>query len=67
MVRTDKYYLLAGAVLLADTWRLEDKVGLPLDAIHTSGHVPHYGDKLQPSLTRFFRRLSPSTPVARNN
>jgi hypothetical protein len=25
------------------------------------------GDKLQPSLTRFFRRLSPSTPVARNN
>jgi Protein of unknown function (DUF3445) len=25
------------------------------------------GDKLQPSLTRFFGRLSPSTPVARNN
>ena len=25
------------------------------------------GEKLQPSLTRFFRRLSPSAPVARNN
>lgn len=24
-------------------------------------------EKLQPSLTRFFRRLSPSAPVARNN
>lgn len=62
-----QYYLQAGAILLPGFWRLEDKVGLPLDAIHTSGHVPQYEEKLQPSLTRFFRRLSPSSPVQRNN
>jgi len=62
-----QYYLQAGAVLLAGWWRLEDKIGLPLDAIHTTGNVPHYEEKLQPSLTRFFRRLSPDTPVARSN
>jgi len=62
-----QYYLQAGAILLPGSWRLEDKVGLPLDAIHTSGNVPQYKEKLQPSLTRFFRRLSPSSPVERNN
>lgn len=62
-----QYYLQAGAILLPGFWRLEDKAGLPLDAIHTSGHVPQYEEKLQPSLTRFFRRLSPSSPVQRNN
>ena len=25
----------------AGWWRLEDKVGLPLDAIHTTGNIPH--------------------------
>jgi len=62
-----RYYLQAGAILLPGFWRLEDKAGLPLDAIHTSGRVPQYEEKLQPSLTRFFRRLSPSSPVQRNN
>ncbi|KAI0260947.1 hypothetical protein BC834DRAFT_831022, partial [Gloeopeniophorella convolvens] len=62
-----KYYLQGGAVLLAGTWRLEDKMGLPLDAIHTTGHVPQYEEKLQPSLTRFFWRMTPHTPVVRNN
>ncbi|KAI9510949.1 hypothetical protein F5148DRAFT_975923, partial [Russula earlei] len=66
--RDGLYYLQAGAILLpVGSWRLEDKVGLPLDAVHKSGHVPHYEEKLQPSLTRFFRRLSPSTPVERRN
>ena len=32
-----QYYLLAGAVLLAGFWRLEDKFGMPLAEIHTSG------------------------------
>jgi hypothetical protein len=94
-------------------WRLEDKIGLPLDKIHTTGNVPHCQlhfllhpfasflspptthphdrthvhhkplslsdtqlmythmladeEKLQPSLTRFFRRLAPDTPVSRTN
>ncbi|KAF8270890.1 hypothetical protein EI94DRAFT_1721826 [Lactarius quietus] len=54
------YYLQAGAVLLAGWWRLEDKIGSP----STRSTQP---EKLQPSLTRFFRRLSPDTPVARSN
>jgi len=62
-----QYYLQAGAVLLAGWWRLEDKIGLPLDAIHITGNVPHYEEKLQPSLTRFFRRMAPDSPVARDN
>jgi alpha-1,2-mannosyltransferase len=35
-----QYYLLAGAILLAGFWRLEDKFGMPLSTIHTSGDVP---------------------------
>jgi hypothetical protein len=35
-----QYYLLAGAILLAGFWRLEDKFGMPLAEIHTSGDVP---------------------------
>ena len=30
-----QYYLLAGAILLAGFWRLEDKFGMPLSEIHT--------------------------------
>jgi len=37
-----QYYLLAGAILLAGFWRLEDKFGMPLSTIHTSGDVPGY-------------------------
>lgn len=31
------YYLHAGAIILPGFWRLEDKFGMPLDRIHTSG------------------------------
>jgi len=31
------YYLRAGAILLPGFWRLEDKFGMPLERIHTSG------------------------------
>jgi len=31
------YYLRAGAILLAGFWRIEDKFGMPLEQIHTSG------------------------------
>ena len=35
-----QYYLVAGAILLAGFWRLEDKFGMGLSKIHTSGDVP---------------------------
>jgi len=35
------YYLRAGAILLPGFWRLEDKFGMPLERIHTSGDGLH--------------------------
>lgn len=62
-----QYYLLAGAILLPGFWRLEDKFGMPLSEIHTSGNVPQYREKLEKGMMNFFRRLRPEDPVLRNN
>lgn len=62
-----QYYLLSGAVLLAGFWRLEDKVGMPLSEIHTSGDVPQYKEKLERGMMSFFRRLKCEDLYARNN
>jgi hypothetical protein len=62
-----QYYLLAGAILLAGFWRLEDKFGMPLSEIHTSGDVPQFREKLEKGMMNFFRRLKPEEMVARNN
>lgn len=62
-----QYYLKAGAILLAGFWRLEDKLGMPLSEIHTSGEVPQYKEKLEKGMMNFFRRLRPENPMCRNN
>ncbi|KAF8631213.1 hypothetical protein AX15_002544 [Amanita polypyramis BW_CC] len=62
-----KYYFQAGAICIPGSWRMEDKLGKPLDEIHISGNVPQYKEKLQTSLERFFRRLPVDKPVVRNN
>lgn len=62
-----QYYLLAGAILLAGFWRLEDKFGMPLSEIHTSGDVPQYKEKLEKGMLNMFKRLQPEKPVLRNN
>ncbi|KAI1440846.1 mannosyl transferase [Annulohypoxylon stygium] len=62
-----QYYLLAGAVLLAGFWRLEDKYGMVMSEIHTSGDVPQFKEKLEKGMMNFFRRLKPEEMVARNN
>ncbi|RYO82782.1 hypothetical protein DL766_009637 [Monosporascus sp. MC13-8B] len=62
-----QYYLLAGAIVLPGFWRLEDKYGMPLSEIHTSGHVPQFREKLEKGMMNFFRRLKPEEMVARNN
>ncbi|KAI9873086.1 MAG: mannosyltransferase [Pleopsidium flavum] len=62
-----QYYLLAGAILLAGFWRLEDKFGMPLSEIHTSGDVPGFKEKLEKGMMNFFRRVRPDGPVLRNN
>jgi hypothetical protein len=60
-----QYYLLAGAILLAGFWRLEDKLGMPLSEIHTSGDVPGFKEKLEKGMLNFFRRVMPDGPVQR--
>jgi hypothetical protein len=60
-----QYYLLAGSILLAGFWRLEDKLGMPLSEIHTSGDVPGYKQKLEKGMMNFFRRVQPNGPVQR--
>lgn len=62
-----QYYLQAGAILLAGFWRLEDKFGMPLSEIHTSGDVPGFKQKLEKGMMNFFRRIKPDAPVLRNN
>jgi hypothetical protein len=60
-----QYYLLAGAILLAGFWKLEDKLGMPLSEIHTSGSVPGFKEKLEKGMMNFFRRVQPNGPVQR--
>ncbi|KAH0537022.1 hypothetical protein FGG08_006157 [Glutinoglossum americanum] len=62
-----QYYLQAGGILLAGFWRLEDKFGMPLSEIHTSGDVPGFKEKLERGMVNFFRRVKPDAPVLRNN
>ncbi|KAG7097856.1 hypothetical protein E1B28_005170 [Marasmius oreades] len=62
-----RYYFQGGAICVPGFWRMRDKIGLPLDEIHTTGHVPQFQEKLQNSLERFFKRLSVQKPVIRNN
>ncbi|KAK1753825.1 hypothetical protein QBC47DRAFT_387188 [Echria macrotheca] len=68
MERPDgQYYLVAGAILLPGFWRLEDKFGMNLSEIHTSGDVPQFRERLEKGMTNFFRRVRPEEMVARNN
>lgn len=62
-----RYYLKAGAILLAGFWRLSDKLGMPLEEIHTSGNVPQYNEKLHKGMANFFRRLKVDQLYCRNN
>lgn len=62
-----QYVLKAGAIMLAGFWRLKDKYNLPLSAIHTSGDVPKYKEKLQTGMEKFFVRQTCDKPVVRNN
>ncbi|KIJ68855.1 hypothetical protein HYDPIDRAFT_125909 [Hydnomerulius pinastri MD-312] len=60
-----KYYFQAGLICVPGFWRMRDKIGMPLDEIHTE--VPQFKEKLQLSMNRFFKRLPLDKPVIRNN
>ena len=58
--------VLRAAVLCAPSrWRLHEKIGRPLAAIHDP--VPLYADRLAASVDRFMRHLRPGKLAARLN
>lgn len=59
-------YCLVGASLCApNRWRLADKIGRPLDAIHAP--VPGYGPALDRPVAQFFAALKPGRILGRTN
>ncbi|KAM5378659.1 hypothetical protein ACJZ2D_004458 [Fusarium nematophilum] len=61
MVENDdgEYHLDAGAVCLPGFWRLREKFRMSLDTLHIEAKVPHYQAKLQKSMNRFFKAMTP--------
>jgi hypothetical protein len=57
--------LVAGAVCFPSYWRLHEKVGLPLSAVHEP--VPGYAGGLAARVDRFLGRLKPGQGVHRRN
>ncbi|KAF4458699.1 hypothetical protein FALBO_14559 [Fusarium albosuccineum] len=62
-----QYHLDAGAVCLPGFWRLREKFRMSLDTLHIEAKVPHYQAKLQKSMNRFFKTMTPERAVIRNN
>lgn len=59
-------YRLTGAILCFPAhWRLADKIGQPLDAIHAP--VPGYAERLAVPVARVFATLQVGRPMARAN
>ncbi len=59
------YRLTAASLCAASFWRLEDKLGLPIDEVHAP--VPDYQRGLAPQINRFLSRLEVERPVWRGN
>jgi dimethylamine monooxygenase subunit A len=66
MQRGEAGYRLVAAVLCFPAhWRLADKLGRPLEAIH--GPVPGFGERLAAPVDRFFAGIQVERPVWRVN
>jgi len=60
-----RYLLEAGSVCFPSHWRLAEKLGRSLAAIHAP--VTHYDDELEARVDHFFERLRPEHPMLRRN
>ena len=63
--RDGHWRLDAGIVCFPSMWRLSDKIGLPLAAVHAP--VPAYAEELAARVDRFLDRLRVDRPVWRRN
>lgn len=62
---TGKYHLVGASLCFPTRWKLVDKLGKPLNAIHAP--IPGYAEQLAVSMDRFFDRLHVDKPVWRLN
>ncbi len=63
--RPSGYELAAAVLCFPSHWRLADKLGRPMSAIHAP--VPDFDARLQPTAERFMAGLDPGQPVWRMN
>lgn len=61
----DEHVLTAAALCFPSNWRLADKIGRPMVAIHEP--VPHYTADLAARVQRIFDAMHPDRPVWRMN
>ena len=62
---TRVYHLVGASLCFPTRWRLADKIGQPLNAIHAP--IPGYAEQLATSMDKFFDRLKVEKPVWRLN
>lgn len=63
--RDGAHHLDAASLCFPSYWRLREKLGQPLSAVHEP--VAHYADELSAKVDRFLARLAPGRPVWRRN
>lgn len=62
---TGRFHLVGGCVCFPSSWRFEEKVGQPLEVIHTP--VPHLNEQLASPIHNFLSRLKPGVAWCRAN
>ena len=61
----NEWKIVAGAVIYPSRWKLSEKVGKGMDAVHTP--VPGYSTALAPYMTATFDKITVDRPVWRKN
>lgn len=61
----DEWKIVAGAVIFPSRWKLSEKIGKGMDAVHSP--VPGYATALAPYMTATFDKVTPERPVWRKN
>jgi hypothetical protein len=60
-----EWKIVAGAVLFPSRWKLSEKIGKGMDAVHTP--VPGFAQALAPYMTATFDKITADRPVWRKN
>ncbi|KAL1683550.1 hypothetical protein EV122DRAFT_286292 [Schizophyllum commune] len=63
--KTGLYHMCAGVVCSSVGWNAAGKMGKPLHEIH--GPVPHYKERMQMSMDRYFKRMETEKPIQRGS